>query len=135
MAFATFWRLERAVRNILSLEHGVRNILEFRTWRSQHSWASLGPSWPMEGPKLHATFLTQKDVPNVLAANPRQTPAFVFAFKTPTKLKINVNPTKLYKLHATLLTQKDVPNDWPQIPGKPRHLFLPLKPPPNIKST
>jgi hypothetical protein len=33
MAFATFW----------SLEHGVRNILEFRTWRSQHFAVYNGP--------------------------------------------------------------------------------------------
>jgi hypothetical protein len=43
--------------------------------------------------KFHATFLTQKEAPNVPAANPRQITGFGFALKTPTKLKIHVNPT------------------------------------------
>jgi hypothetical protein len=44
--------------------------------------------------KFHATFLTQKEAPNVPAANPRQITGFGFALKTPTKLKIHLNPTK-----------------------------------------
>jgi hypothetical protein len=49
---------------------------------------------PTKRYKFHATFLTQKDVPNVPAANPRQITGFGFALKTPTKLKIHLNPTK-----------------------------------------
>jgi hypothetical protein len=51
--------------------------------------------------KFHATVLTQKDVPNVSTANPRQIAANDFALKRPTKLKINIKPTKLYSFHAT----------------------------------
>jgi hypothetical protein len=49
-------------------------------------------------------FFTQKDVPNVPPANPRQITGFGFALKTPTKLKIHLNPTIFNKLHPTFLT-------------------------------
>jgi hypothetical protein len=32
------------------------------------------------------------------------------ALERPTKLKIDIKRTKVYKFHATVLTQKDVPN-------------------------
>jgi hypothetical protein len=44
--------------------------------------------------KFHATFLTQKDIPNVAPAKPRQITGFGFALKTPTKLQIHLKPTK-----------------------------------------
>jgi hypothetical protein len=56
--------------------------------------------------RFHATFLTQKDVPNVSTANPRQIPANVFALKRPTKLKINIKPTKLYRISRHVLNSK-----------------------------
>ena len=44
--------------------------------------------------KFHATFLTQKHVPNVPPANPRQITGFGFDLKSPTKHEIHLNRTK-----------------------------------------
>ena len=74
MAFATFWSLERAVRNIMefrtwrlqqfrSLEHGVRNILEVRTWRSQHFgvWnMAFATLWSLEQGVRNIVMFTSK---------------------------------------------------------------------------
>ena len=43
--------------------------------------------------RFHDTFLTQKDVPNVVNHLSGKSPANAFALKTPTKLKIPINPT------------------------------------------
>ena len=83
--------------------------------------------------KFHATFLTQKDVPNVPPANPRQITGFGFALKTTTKLKIHLNPIKLYKFHATFLTAKDVPNVPAANPRQTPAIFFALKTPTKLK--
>jgi hypothetical protein len=84
--------------------------------------------------RFHATFLTQKDVPNVFRANPRQIPAISFALKRPTKLKIHIKPTKLYKFHATFLTQKDVPNVFRANPRQIPAICFALKRPTKLKN-
>ena len=73
---------------------------------------------------FHATFLTQKDVPNVFPANPRQIPPIFFALKRPTKLKMSIKPKKIYAFHATFLTKKYVPNVFPANPRQmPANVF------------
>ena len=74
-------------------------IVTLRTFRSKHNNVA------------NATFETSKMW--------RQSPANVFDLKTPTKLKIHINPTKLRGFHDTFLTQKDIPKAFPA-----KHRFL-----------
>ena len=78
-------------------------------WAHHGPWASLGPTYPTKCHWFHATFLTQKDVPNVFPANPRQMPANVFALKNPANDHTNIKPTIFYAFHATFYTQPDTP--------------------------